>query len=75
MANSNKASVKQLSYGNPDGATMARSALEKLGFYGATPVAQQTVTGIRLGTEEAVTVSLLTALVDLGLIIDETTAQ
>ena len=74
MASSNLASVKQLADGRPDGSTLARSATEKLGFYGATPVAKQTITGERSSNEEAVMVSLLTALENLGMIVDSTTA-
>lgn len=42
-----------------------------LGFHGATPVAQQTVTGSR--TDGTALASLLTALANLGLIIDAST--
>lgn len=31
---------KQLSDKNPDGTTLGQSATDKIGFYGATPVAQ-----------------------------------
>lgn len=43
-----------------------------LGFHGATPTAQQTVTGIR--DSNAALANLLTALATLGLIVDSTTA-
>jgi hypothetical protein len=43
----------------------------QLGFHGATPVGQQTVTGSR--TDGTALASLLTALANLGLIVDETT--
>lgn len=45
---------------------------EKVGFFGATPVAQVNVTGSRGGN--AALASLLTALASLGLITDSTTA-
>lgn len=47
-------------------------AAVQLAFHGATPVAQQTVTGSRGGN--AALASLLTALDTLGLIVDSTTA-
>jgi hypothetical protein len=34
------ASVEQITYNAPDGATMGQSATELISFYGATPVAQ-----------------------------------
>lgn len=46
-------------------------AANTLGFYGATPVAQQTVTGSR--TDGTALASLLTVLANLGLIIDAST--
>jgi hypothetical protein len=45
-----------------------------LGFYGATPVAKQTVSGARDTPEEALA-DLLTELAELGLITDSTTAS
>lgn len=36
--------VKQLSDGGPDGAVLGQSATDKLGFYGATPVARRSGT-------------------------------
>lgn len=44
---------------------------ENVGFYGATPVTQPTVTGVRGGGGTA---NLLSALADLGLVVDNTTA-
>lgn len=35
------ASYEQLTYNSPDGAQIGKSATEKVGFYGATPVAQR----------------------------------
>lgn len=35
------ASVEQVTYNSPDGATMGQSATEKISFYGATPVVQR----------------------------------
>jgi hypothetical protein len=37
--------VKQLSDGGSDGCCMGQSAADKIGFYGATPVAQATPAG------------------------------
>lgn len=34
-------SVEQVTYNSPDGATMGKSASEKISFYGATPVVQR----------------------------------
>ncbi len=34
-------SVEQVTYNAPDGATLGKSASEKVSFYGATPVAQR----------------------------------
>lgn len=48
------------------------SSSNKLGFHGATPVAQQTVTGSRGGN--AALADLLTKLANLGLIVDSTSA-
>ena len=36
---------EQVSYNAIDGAQFGRSATEKIGFYGATPVVQQAITG------------------------------
>lgn len=35
------ATVEQVTYNSPDGATMGKSASEKISFYGATPVIQR----------------------------------
>ena len=37
---------EQVTYNGPAGAQVGKSATEKVGFFGATPVAQQTVTAI-----------------------------
>jgi hypothetical protein len=34
-------SFEQVTYNSPDGAQMGKSATEKIGFYGATPVVQR----------------------------------
>lgn len=36
------ATIKQLSDGGPDGLKVGQSATDKVGFYGTTPVVQQT---------------------------------
>lgn len=60
--------------GGPFGARVHSidGAGNKLGFHGANPIAKQTVTGSRGGN--AALVSLLTALANLGLITDGSTA-
>lgn len=35
-------SVEQVTYNSPDGATMGKSATEKISFYGTTPIVQRT---------------------------------
>lgn len=64
--------VYEVGDGRPDGVNMGQSATEKIGFYGTTPVAQQTVTQ-QTGTQTATQLRAeLTALQDalgaLGLI-------
>lgn len=57
----------------PDGTVLGKSSTEKIGFFGATPVVQQSVTypssTATTGTNEAAIVSVVTALVNLGLIV------
>lgn len=36
----------QVSDGRPDGCTVGQSATDKVGFFGATPVVQQTMTAL-----------------------------
>ncbi len=55
------------------GADLVHDAAGKLGFYGAAPAPQPTVSGDKGGDPAAVIASLLAALADLGLVIDETT--
>lgn len=63
--------VKQLSDGGPDGTVLGQDATDLIGFFGVTPVAQQSVTApnpsATTGTNEAAIVSINTALVNLGL--------
>lgn len=42
----NDSLIRQLSDGGPNGVNMGQSATDKIGFYGKTPVAQQTVTHV-----------------------------
>lgn len=35
--------IRQLSDANPDGTVLGQSSTDKIGFYGATPVAKQTL--------------------------------
>jgi hypothetical protein len=58
-------------YGDSGGIAIGFDASDDIGFFGATPIAQPTVTGSRGGN--AALASLLTALADLGLIVDSST--
>lgn len=63
--------INQLGDGNPDGAQLPNT---KMGFFGATPVAQPSVTWPNTGTatttiNETKINRLMTALVNLGLIV------
>lgn len=49
--------IQQLHDGNPDGSRYGQSSTEKLAFYGATPVVQQTVTAIGTTTISQVSTS------------------
>ena len=57
----------------PDGTVLGKSSSEKIGFFGATPVVQQSVTApattATTGTNEAAIKSINAALVALGLIV------
>lgn len=68
------ATYEQVTYNSPDGAQIGKSATEKLGFFGATPVAKPSVTWPNTGTatttlNEAKCNRLMAALVSLGLIV------
>lgn len=60
---------EQLSYGAPSGCMIGKSATEKVGFFGATPVVQQAT--VAAGTDAATTLTCAnacrTALRNLGL--------
>lgn len=58
--------------GLASGTKIGTSTSEKLGFWGAAPIAQPNVTGSRVGG--AALANLLTALHNMGLIVDSTTA-
>lgn len=67
-------SFEQVTYNSPDGAQMGKSATEKIGFYGKTPIVQPSVTWPNTGTatttlNETKVNRLMTALVNLGLIV------
>jgi len=69
MADSTTTSIKRFDNPkNPDGTTLGQTSADPISFHGATPVAQQTVTGSRGGN--AALASLLTALETLGIIVD-----
>ena len=55
------------------GTTLGKTSTDKVSFFGATPVVQQSVTyptaTATTGTNEAAIVSVVTALVNLGLIV------
>ena len=64
---------EQVSYNAPDGVQVGKSATEKVGFFGATPVVQVAITAV--GTATATTTlnetkidRLYTALESIGLI-------
>ena len=65
--------VHYLGDNNPDGIVMGLSATEKIGFFNATPVVQQSVTAVvttaTTATNEAAVTRLYTALANLGLIV------
>lgn len=67
-------SPNYLDNGNPDGTIMGQTTTEKIGFFGATPVVQQTGVAVatNLTTAIASTTALRLALVNLGLITDVT---
>ncbi len=58
-------------YTNAGDIRLMSTAADKIGFHGAAPIAQQTVTGSRAGN--AALTSLLTKLANLGLITDSST--
>lgn len=64
------ASPNYLDTGNPDGTILGQTTTEKIGFFGATPVVQQT--GVAIATDLTTvitsTTALRLALVNLGLI-------
>ncbi len=65
--------VEYLGASGPDGTVLGLSATEKIGFFNATPVVQQSVTApnpsATTATNEAAIVSINAALVALGLIV------
>lgn len=66
-------STKRTSPSTPDGYVLGPNSTDLIGFYGlATPIAKPTVAGIR--SSNAALANLLTALSNLGLITDTTTA-
>jgi hypothetical protein len=65
---------EQVTYNSPAGAMIGSSATEKVGFFGATPVAQQSVTWPNTTTatttlNETKLTRIKAALVNLGLIV------
>ena len=64
---------EQASYNAPDGVQVGKSATEKVGFFGATPVVQAAITAVGTTTEttalnETKIDRLYSALATLGLI-------
>lgn len=49
--------VKQLSDGNPDGASLGQSATDKVGFHGTAPSAQTSLTALATGATIATVVA------------------
>lgn len=64
------ATYEQVTYNSPDGAQVGKSTTEKVGFYGAVPVAQQV--GPAVPTDLATSITAITAirlaLINLGLV-------
>lgn len=68
------ATIKELTDAGPDGAHVGQSSTDKVGFYGATPVARPSVTWPNTATatttlNETKANRLMAALVTLGLIV------
>jgi hypothetical protein len=67
-------SVHYLGDNGPDGVVMGTGTSEKIGFHGATPIVQATVTAVATGATAATIVTTLqalqAALENLGLIAD-----
>lgn len=68
----NIADAKNLILGSTTGTKIGTATTQKLGFWNATPVVKQTVTGSRGGN--AALASLLTALATAGLVVDSSSA-
>lgn len=67
-------SYEQVTYNSPDGAQVGSSSTEKVGFFGATPIARPSVTWPNTGTatttlNETKVNRIMAALVNLGLIV------
>jgi hypothetical protein len=65
---------EQVTYNSPTGAQVGASATEKVGFFGATPIAKPSVTWPNTGTatttlNETKVNRIMAALVNLGLIV------
>jgi hypothetical protein len=65
---------EQVTYNAPSGAQVGASSTEKVGFFGATPIARPSVTWPNTGTatttlNETKVNRLMAALVNLGLIV------
>ena len=62
--------AERLDYGSPDGCLMGGAATDKIGFYGTTPVVQQSsaAAGTDAATTQALANALRTALLAQGLI-------
>ncbi len=68
------AEIESVDYGNPDGALFGLTATKKIGFYGASPIVQPSVTWPNTATatttlNETKCNRLMAALVLLGLIV------
>lgn len=66
--------TKHISDKRPDGLTVGQSATDKVGFFGATPIAKPSVTWPNTGTatttlNETKVNRIMAALVNLGLIV------
>ena len=68
------ATYERLDYGSSDGCQIGGAAMDKIGFFGATPIVKPSVTWPNTGTattalNEAKVNRIMAALVNLGLIV------
>jgi hypothetical protein len=63
------ATIEQVTYNSPDGATMGNSSTEKISFYGTTPIVQRTAaiatSAVATASSADVTTALKAAVIDI----------